>query len=110
MTHPQKLSFSGLRSIIMDDDLLKGNSNSSIDPQLQKFLETESQRQQFQYLVSMLTGNCWDMCIGDKPGSKLDEKTSTCITNCVNRLIDGSTLIIQRLQEQSKNLATGDNP
>ncbi|KRY31016.1 Mitochondrial import inner membrane translocase subunit Tim8 A [Trichinella spiralis] len=92
----------------MDDDLLKGNSNSSIDPQLQKFLETESQRQQFQYLVSMLTGNCWDMCIGDKPGSKLDEKTSTCITNCVNRLIDGSTLIIQRLQEQSKNLATDE--
>lgn len=32
----------------------------------------------------------------DKPGSKLDGRTETCINNCVNRFIDVSVFITSR--------------
>lgn len=38
---------------------------------------------------------CWDKCV-DKPGSKLDGRTETCINNCVNRFIDVSVFITSR--------------
>lgn len=41
---------------------------------------------------------CWDKCI-DKPGSKLDGRTETCLVNCVNRFIDVSLLITNRFTQ-----------
>lgn len=50
---------------------------------------------------------CWDKCV-DKPGSKLDSKTETCLSNCVDRFIDTSLLITNRfsqlLQKQANAL------
>ena len=68
----------------------------SADPQLQKFIEQETQRQRFQTIVSDLTEQCWDKCV-DRPGGKLDSRTETCLNNCVDRFIDTSSLIINRL-------------
>lgn len=41
---------------------------------------------------------CWDKCV-DKPGAKLDSRTETCITNCVERFIDVSLLITNRFAQ-----------
>lgn len=35
----------------------------------------------------------------DKPSSKLDAKTETCLTNCVDRFIDVSLLITNRFAQ-----------
>lgn len=41
---------------------------------------------------------CWDKCI-DSPSNKLDSKTETCLTNCVERFIDTSLLITNRFAQ-----------
>lgn len=45
-----------------------------------------------------MTEMCWDKCMGDKMSSKLDGKTETCVTNCVERFIDTSVAVAQRFQ------------
>ena len=46
--------------------------------------------------VNKLTETCWDKCVTDKPGSRLDGKTETCLSNCVERFLDTSLSISQR--------------
>lgn len=41
---------------------------------------------------------CWEKCM-DKPGSKLDSRTETCLNNCVDRFIDVSLLITNRFAQ-----------
>lgn len=41
---------------------------------------------------------CWDKCV-DKPGSKLDSRTETCLANCVNRFIDTTLSITNRFAQ-----------
>lgn len=59
----------------------------SADPQLQHFIEVETQRQRFQQLVHRMTELCWEKCM-DKPGPKLDSRAEACFVNCVERFID----------------------
>lgn len=73
----------------------------SVDPQLQEFILTETQKQRFQVLVHGLTDTCWETCMG-KPYSKLDSKTENCIMNCVERFIDATTFITKRLMNTTK--------
>jgi len=72
------------------------------DPQVQRFLEAETQRQRFQQLVHSLTSDCWDTCITKAPGAKLDRGTETCIVNCVERFIDTSNYIVNRLEKEGE--------
>jgi len=77
------------------------------DKELQDFFQVEQQRLQFQQQVSKLTDVCWDKCLTDKPGSKLDSRTENCLSNCVERFIDTSLNISQRfanlIQKQMQN-------
>lgn len=68
------------------------------DPQLQQFLQIETQKQRFQGLVHGLTDQCWDICM-EKPSSRLDSKTEHCISNCVDRFIDTSNFVVNRLEK-----------
>jgi len=68
------------------------------DPHLQSFIEAETQRQRFQQLVHGLTEQCWDVCV-DKPSARLDGKTESCLVNCVERFIDASNFVINRLDK-----------
>ncbi|XP_042196566.1 mitochondrial import inner membrane translocase subunit Tim8 A [Callorhinchus milii] len=74
------------------------------DPALQRFIAAESQRQRFQQLVHGLSEMCWDKCM-DKPGPKLDSRTEACFVNCVERFIDTSQFILNRLEQTQKNKA-----
>jgi import inner membrane translocase subunit TIM8 len=72
------------------------------DPHLQRFLEAETQRQRFQQLVHSITDECWDTCVSGAPGQKLDRKTETCVVNCVERFIDTSNYIVNRLEKEGE--------
>uniref|UniRef100_A0A3Q3W0Z9 Mitochondrial import inner membrane translocase subunit n=1 Tax=Mola mola TaxID=94237 RepID=A0A3Q3W0Z9_MOLML len=75
---------------------------ATADPQLQRFIEMESQKQRFQQLVHQMTEVCWEKCL-DKPGPKLDSRTETCFVNCVERFIDTSQFILNRLEQTQRS-------
>ncbi|XP_028272645.1 mitochondrial import inner membrane translocase subunit Tim8 A [Parambassis ranga] len=75
---------------------------ATADPQLQQFIEIESQKQRFQQLVHQMTEVCWEKCM-DKPGPKLDSRTEVCFVNCVERFIDTSQFILNRLEQTQKS-------
>ncbi|XP_036187434.1 mitochondrial import inner membrane translocase subunit Tim8 A-like [Myotis myotis] len=74
----------------------------SVDPQLQHFMEAETQKQRFQQLVHQMTEVCWEKCM-NKPGPKLDSRAEACFVNCVERFIDTSQFILNRLEQKSKS-------
>ncbi|XP_054974636.1 mitochondrial import inner membrane translocase subunit Tim8 A-like [Sorex araneus] len=76
--------------------------SSSVDRQLQCFIEAETQKQSFQQLVHQMTELCWEKCM-DKPGPKLDSRTEACLVNCVERFIDTSQFILNRLEQTQKS-------
>nr|CAD7197222.1 unnamed protein product [Timema douglasi]CAD7401356.1 unnamed protein product [Timema poppensis] len=81
------------------------NPNIKSDPQLQQFIEIETQKQKFQFLVHGLTDICWELCI-DKPGSRLDNKSEHCLNNCVERFIDCSNFVLNRFGKTQFAAAT----
>nr|CAD7574440.1 unnamed protein product [Timema californicum] len=49
-------------------------------------------------LIHEFNDFCWEKCM-EKPGSKLDSRTETCMNNCVDRFIDVSLLITNRFAQ-----------
>ena len=78
---------------------LTGDATANLDSDLQDFIQVQQQKAQLQSSAHKLTDMCWDRCIGDKPGSKLDGKTEVCLTNCVERFLDASIFLVNRLQK-----------
>ncbi|XP_040598377.1 mitochondrial import inner membrane translocase subunit Tim8 A-like [Mesocricetus auratus] len=74
------------------------SSPGAADPQLRRFVEVETQRQRAQQLVHHLTELCWEKCV-DKPGPRLDRRAEVCLVNCVERFIDTSQFILNRLEQ-----------
>lgn len=83
------------------------NEKPKVDNELQEFLMAEKERAQFQAQIHEFNDFCWEKCV-DKPGSKLDSRTETCLNNCVDRFIDVSLLITNRfaqiLQKSAGNM------
>ncbi|XP_012252722.1 mitochondrial import inner membrane translocase subunit Tim8 A-like [Athalia rosae] len=73
------------------------SSQGAVDSQLQHFIEVETQKQRFQGLVHDLTDICWDTCI-DKPSPRLESRTESCLHNCVERFIDTTNFVMNRLE------------
>ena len=48
--------------------------------------------------VHKLADVCWEQCV-DRPKDKLDSRTETCVSNCVERFIDTSLTVAQRFQK-----------
>ena len=40
----------------------------------------------------------FETCFEGKPGNKIDSRTETCITNCVERFIDTNIHLVQRFE------------
>jgi mitochondrial import inner membrane translocase subunit TIM8 len=72
---------------------------ASMDADLQDFIQVQQQKAQLQSSAHKLTDMCWDRCIGDRPGQRLESKTEACLTNCVERFIDASMFLVTRLQK-----------
>lgn len=77
------------------------SSLDAADPQLQQFVEVETQKQRVQLLVHHMTELCWEKCM-DKPGPKLDSRAEVCLVNCIERFIDTSQFIVNRLEQIQK--------
>jgi import inner membrane translocase subunit TIM8 len=76
-------------------------SEPVIDQQLLRFVAAEEQRKVFNMYVHKLTSQCWDLCVGT-PSQRLDKKTESCISNCVERLIDTSNFVVHRLEKEGE--------
>ncbi|XP_026530531.1 mitochondrial import inner membrane translocase subunit Tim8 A [Notechis scutatus] len=100
-SRPRSLSFPAGPG--MDPSSVAGDLGAAVnDPQLQHFIEVETQKQRFQQLVHQMTELCWEKCM-DKPGPKLDSRAETCFVNCVERFIDTSQFILNRLEQTQKS-------
>ncbi|KAG3293134.1 TIMM8A-like, partial [Ictidomys tridecemlineatus] len=77
-------------------------ASSSVASLNTHFIEVETQKQCFQQLVHQTTGLCWEKCM-DKPGPKLDRRWEACFENCVERFIDLSQFILNRLEQTQKS-------
>lgn len=67
-----------------------------MDPELQRMMIMETQRAQFTSNVHSLTDTCWDMCV-DKIYNKTDSKSQKCVANCVDRFVDTSFYIANKI-------------
>ncbi|KAF9607328.1 hypothetical protein IFM89_033916 [Coptis chinensis] len=68
--------------------------------ELQHFLDQEKQRAMVQEMVGKLTDVCWDKCITGTPGSKFSSSEATCLSNCAQRYMDMTIMIMKRFQSQ----------
>ena len=84
---PQRMSFGGGSS-----------GGGDVDPQLQRFIEVETQKARFQANVHQFTDLCWDKCMPDKLGNRMDGKTELCFNNCVGRFLDTTEFIVRKLE------------
>uniref|UniRef100_A0A8D0E813 Mitochondrial import inner membrane translocase subunit n=1 Tax=Salvator merianae TaxID=96440 RepID=A0A8D0E813_SALMN len=66
--------------------------------ELQRMVAAEEQRARLTAQVHNFMEVCWEKCV-DKPGSKLDSRTETCLANCVNRFIDTTLSITHRFAQ-----------
>ena len=73
-----------------------GGGQQEMDPELQRIVMMETQRAQFTNNVHSLTEVCWDKCV-DKIYHKADSKTQACVANCVDRFVDTSFFIANKL-------------
>lgn len=73
-------------------------SPDGVDPEVASFIQMEQQKAELQSQVHKLADVCWEQCV-DRPRDKLDSRTETCVTNCVERFIDTSLTIATRFQK-----------
>jgi len=51
-----------------------------------------------QEVIHELNEKCFDTCVEGYPGNKLDGRTQTCISNCVDRFLDTNLHLVQRFE------------
>ncbi|KAL8250296.1 hypothetical protein R6Q59_033989, partial [Mikania micrantha] len=68
------------------------------NPQLQQLINQEKERAMANEMIAKLTSACWDKCITGTPGSKFSSSESSCLSNCAQRYMDMSIMIVKRFQ------------
>ncbi|XP_065872810.1 mitochondrial import inner membrane translocase subunit TIM8 [Euphorbia lathyris] len=66
--------------------------------EMQNFLNQEKEKAMVTEMVAKLTSACWDKCITSTPGSKFSSSESACLSNCAQRYMDMSLIIMKRFQ------------
>lgn len=74
-----------------------GGSGGEMDPEMQRFLQMESQKAQLNSRVHTFTDICWDKCV-DKISTTMDGRTEKCLVNCVERFLDTTNFVINRFE------------
>ena len=81
---------------LFSDNSLK-MAQGDIDPEMQRFIEMETQKAKFQANVHTFTDMCWEKCMPDRVGARMESKQEKCISNCVERFIDVTNFVVNRL-------------
>ncbi|KAK2662293.1 hypothetical protein Ddye_000867 [Dipteronia dyeriana] len=76
------------------------DSSALQSPEMQRFLNQEKEKAMVNEMVAKLTNVCWDKCITSTPGSKFSSSESACLSNCAQRYLDMSMIIMKRFQSQ----------
>ncbi|CAN1175151.1 Mitochondrial import inner membrane translocase subunit TIM8 [Linum perenne] len=66
--------------------------------EMQHFLNQEKERAMMNEMVAKLTNVCWEKCITSAPGNKFSSSESSCLSNCAQRYLDLSVIIMKRFQ------------
>ncbi|OAY30641.1 mitochondrial import inner membrane translocase subunit TIM8 [Manihot esculenta] len=66
--------------------------------EMQRFLNQEKEKAMVNEMVAKLTSECWDKCISGAPGSKFSSSESACLSNCAQRFMDMSLIIMKRFR------------
>lgn len=83
---------------IQDADLSRLNDKDKAE--LRQFLSLESKRSEVQANTHALTEVCWKKCITSASrGPKLDKTEESCLTNCVERILDINFLTVKHLEK-----------
>ncbi|XP_039069389.1 mitochondrial import inner membrane translocase subunit TIM8-like [Hibiscus syriacus] len=67
-------------------------------PDLQRFLNQEKEKAMVNEMVAKLTSVCWDKCITSTTGNKFSSSESACLSNCAQRFMDMTMIIMKRVQ------------
>jgi mitochondrial import inner membrane translocase subunit TIM8 len=81
------------------------DSQGVSDPELQRFIELQSQQAQLAAQAMQFADLCWEKCV-EKPGNKTigngsDSKVDSCLQNCVERFLDSTEFILRRLESKA---------
>ncbi|GJE85981.1 Tim10/DDP family zinc finger-domain-containing protein [Phanerochaete sordida] len=68
--------------------------------ELQTFMENEQAQQRLNASIHSFTSMCWDKCITATPGNSFSRSESSCLANCVERFLDTSLYIVNRIEHQ----------
>ncbi|KAI0047801.1 hypothetical protein FA95DRAFT_1491972, partial [Auriscalpium vulgare] len=68
--------------------------------ELQTFLDREQAQARVQQSIHNLTSMCWDKCITSTPSTRFSRGEEGCLANCVERFLDTSLFIVNKIQEQ----------
>lgn len=71
------------------------------DPEVARMIEVESQKARFTQNAYQFTDVCWDKCV-DKISNRMDSKTEACLSNCVERFLDTTHFVVNRLGTMGK--------
>eukprot|EP00850_Spirogloea_muscicola_P002391 SM000009S23520 [mRNA] locus=s9:523846:528399:+ [translate_table: standard] len=77
-------------------------SSPAVNFELQQFLEQEKQKAMLNELVAKLTDVCWDKCISGAPGSKFSSGEASCLSNCAQRFLETSSIILRRFESMQR--------
>ena len=64
---------------------------------LQKTVTEEQQRLSIQMNMLKLTEKCWESCVSEPGATRLSDRDSTCLKNCVFRYFDAQVFIRERM-------------
>jgi hypothetical protein len=64
---------------------------------VQKTIADEQQRLSIQLQMLKLTEKCWDACVTEPGATRLSERDTTCIKNCVFRYFDAQVFMRDRM-------------
>ncbi|XP_058226461.1 mitochondrial import inner membrane translocase subunit TIM8-like [Rhododendron vialii] len=69
--------------------------------ELQHYINKEKEKAMVNEMVAKLTSVCWDKCVTSTPGSKFSSSESSCLSNCAQRYLDMSLIIMKRFQSMN---------
>ncbi|KAG9032738.1 Mitochondrial import inner membrane translocase subunit tim8 [Tulasnella sp. JGI-2019a] len=68
--------------------------------ELGDFLEQEQAKAHLQSSVHQYTDMCWTKCITGSVSTRFSRGEESCLVNCVDRFLDASLFIVNKLQSQ----------
>lgn len=84
---------------------LSGSSAGLGGSDFQQTLQTQQAAATQMAMMHSVNETCWDICITGSFSSSLSGREETCLTNCVDRFVDTTVLLVNRFAQLSQKMA-----